>query len=324
MAAHWIGELPLLSNRELAAVIILGAVLLAVLLTRGGRRSLRDIGNTLLGKLFVVILAYIAYLTGVVVIASRIGLWNQDLMKDTIVWVAIAGIALFGKFADLGGDPHFFRRSFLRIVGLGAVAEFVLNLVSFPLLVELLLAVSMAFLVMMAAVAAHSADLRGASHVLERLVAFAGFAFAAAVLWKIYQVRGEFDREQLLRSFGMIVWFPLAALPAVYLIALYSDYEQLFNRLRWRANRPHWHARLALIATLHGRVRLVHVFNGRWVYELAQTSSFREARTVVRSFKSAQLVDPRERLKSTVVDVLAGLAMEPSESAAAKYGSRTL
>lgn len=218
----------------------------------------------------------------------------------------VAGLALFGRFNDVGGDPRFFRHALLKVIGLVAVAEFVVNLVNFGYVLELLLAIVFTALAMALAVAEHRADLRPAARVLEYVSAAVTLLFIAATAWKIYESRETFDGEQLLLSFAMALWLPIVALSGVYLMVLYSEYERVLRLVRWKAaRRPRWQHIVALLLLLHGRVRLLHVFGGRWIFDLAETSTWGPARNLVRDFKQGQLVEPAKRLNVELHKLLA-------------------
>jgi hypothetical protein len=65
-------------------------------------------------------------------------LWNLRLLKPTIVWALFSGIGLFGINKALR-QKTFWREALAATVGATVLVEFYINLVSFPLVVELVL-----------------------------------------------------------------------------------------------------------------------------------------------------------------------------------------
>ena len=63
----------------------------------------------------------------------------------------LAGIPLFGKFADLGKKGGLLSRQILEAVGVVAVFEFIVNLQPFPLWIEIPLQLLLIFLAVLEA-----------------------------------------------------------------------------------------------------------------------------------------------------------------------------
>lgn len=88
-----------LTARELAtAIVFVTIITVAVLLSRD-RSQLVDaavgvLKALLAWKLWLVILAYLVYAAGVVVIAHFLGLWSTELLKDTLIVVFFVGLPI--------------------------------------------------------------------------------------------------------------------------------------------------------------------------------------------------------------------------------------
>ena len=131
----------LLTNRELASLIILGLLLAFVLIGRGWpevRSSVRAVFTSMVSpKIFFPILLYVAWVLAALVPASQLGLWDPDLWKVTILWLLLSGFGLVLNLNDAIQKPRFFRQVFIRAVGLSAIVEFFATLESFPLWLEI-------------------------------------------------------------------------------------------------------------------------------------------------------------------------------------------
>ena len=100
---------PLLSNRELASVILLAAfvcLVLALAKRSDGLRPLTESLTALLAtlakpKLAIPLLLYVALILAVLVPAERWGIWEPSLWKATATWLLMSGL---GLLLDLNPD----------------------------------------------------------------------------------------------------------------------------------------------------------------------------------------------------------------------------
>src|SRR6266508_5293719 len=130
-------------------------VFFAWALSRAGvRLSLRELARiTLNPKVLLPFLVFGVYITAVVSVANQAGVWNTNLLKDTLLWFVVVGLALLVTFSKATEEGSFFRRTALGTVGLSALLGFYMNVVVFALPVELVLQPVVAFLVPMSTVA---------------------------------------------------------------------------------------------------------------------------------------------------------------------------
>lgn len=129
--------IPELNTRE-TAVVSWSALLLAFLLTKPEiRRGFLQLAATMFGSIWVIgpILAAGGYMVGVVFALERVGYWTPTMTKITVVW--FVGGALVALFNTKDVDVAYYRVLVLRNAGLVVIVEFLSNVHTFPLPVEL-------------------------------------------------------------------------------------------------------------------------------------------------------------------------------------------
>ena len=87
-----------LTNRETATLILFGALVVWVLMSSNRAKVLRSTGSVLATftnpKLWMPTTLYIAFITGLLVPASWLGLWESDLVGATVRWLLFSGLGL--------------------------------------------------------------------------------------------------------------------------------------------------------------------------------------------------------------------------------------
>jgi hypothetical protein len=129
--------IPGLSTRETALVAWV-ALFLAFAFTKADVRS--SVGS-LLKLVFTsafltgVIASAIGYAVATILLLQKVGYWEGGMAKTAAYW--FAGIALVAVFRTKRTDARYFRRFVLDNLALAAVVEFIVNVHTFPLPVEL-------------------------------------------------------------------------------------------------------------------------------------------------------------------------------------------
>lgn len=277
------------SNRDLAAAIILLAIVAAFLASSHGRKAAGSIFRIFWGKLLVILLAYCAYVFGVVALANWLGLWRWAMLSETVTWFFLSGLVMFGRFNTVSKDRWFVRNSLLALVETGALIGLLATVVSFHLLVELVLAITLSFLVLLQTVADMDDKFRPARPVLSWGVVLFVAGIAVATVWSVATNWTALDKGAILLSFGMAFWLPAAVLPAVLVIGAFAEYELAFIRMDFMAGTPNrWMARIVLFLGLLVRPNLVAGFSHAWRWELRQAPTWRSAYAVIRRYRRAQ------------------------------------
>jgi hypothetical protein len=288
-----------MNNRELATFILLGFGLLLMLLSRDLRGALKEILKQLLSpKLAVPLMIFTGWTLLAVWTARAAGFWTADLIGSTGLWFLFVGLVWFVHLGDAGRDADFFKRRVLEAAGIGAVLEFFVNLEVMSLPAELAFLVFAMFVAMLDAVAHSKVGFRPVARLTSSVLVLIGIGLIANTIdglrdnWHALVVR------DIVNQLLLPVWLTTAAVPCIYLIALYAGYESLFMNMRfWNdKRRPSVSAFVGVIAELRGSLIDISGFQGISAKHAARTRSFHAARRSVRDFKHSRAEDQAARL----------------------------
>ncbi len=237
-----------------------------------------DIVSTLAKpKLLIPTLLYVVAVLGILIPASRFGLWEPSLWKTTVIWLLVSGLGLLFSLDQAIEDAKFFRRVVLRTLGVVGIVEFIANLESFALWVEIpgqLLAVT----AVAAVTTAGSAEASAQRRVANSYLGIYGICALAWGAWHLISDWSDADHGMLIREFMMPIWLTPVALLMVYAYTVLAAYESTFNRMRIVKQRGSL-ARQRLALVLRAGVWLPHLrlIRGQGAHRIARTDGFREA-----------------------------------------------
>ena len=279
----------MLDNRELAALIWVGAAALWALSTKSVREGFVGVVKAFLKpQILIPLVAMLAWVGLELWVGVRLALWNPALAKGTILWtLGSAGVLLFNctQF-DSDSDLHFFRRTIVATVGVAIFVEFFVNLYVMSLPVELVLQIMVVVPSLMVAVGDQKPEYKSAKVFCERVLAVIGLALFAFAARQIYLDWHQLAARELLLKFALPIWLTVGLLPFLYVFSIYVAYDTAFRRINWEANdgRSRWRSRLALLSALHFRTGTVRRFTGYWTRQLSEAQTFSAARGVVAEF----------------------------------------
>lgn len=146
-----------LTSRELATgMIVVTLVLLSFLLTEDRKSLLRSFLDVVKAcaalKVWTVVLAYLIFVTVVVVLAHSVGAWSGELLKDTLIIVFIVGFPILLSSVKFRDGLDVVKHVVKEVLGLAALLAVYLNLAPFPLWGEVVLQVSLFLFVMLSVV----------------------------------------------------------------------------------------------------------------------------------------------------------------------------
>lgn len=277
----------MLSDRELASLIWLVAIGLFAARFPGVRGSFGQVLRLLLSRTILAILGLFFVWTAVIIcVMWSIGLWNPTMLKDTLLW-GVVGVALVMKSTNASNEPQFFRRHVGRAIGLTAFAEFYLNLANLGLIPELiaqpLLTLATIAPVVLPPSKENDPGLRLWAGIRTLLVLLLFIAPAAHLIVD----RTSIDWAETGRSYLLPIWLTLWSLPSMYVLSVYSGYEQLFMHMSFANDRRRApiKVKLAIFTTFHLRNHDLNSFAGDWPRRLVKADGFRAARKVIEDHR---------------------------------------
>lgn len=218
------------SNRELAVGYLIVALFVAGLFSKTFRRHYRDILRAAFRwKLLAAVTGMAVWLVSVVSVLRHFGFWQFYLLKDTILWFLFSGTAL-GFSGLLSSNGVNWGRIVRDNISAVVILEFLANLRSFPLAVEIGFVPVVALVVAADTYAEEYGKPEGrrATRSVLAIIGFGLLAYTATDLaqnWENIHV-GRLWRELLLPPVLSAVF-----LPCVYIVGLVAVYERLFTQL---------------------------------------------------------------------------------------------
>jgi hypothetical protein len=275
-------------NRELATLIWLTVFLCWVLSKPELRSGLSGVLRSFLHPFISIsLLAMAGYVTLEVWAGARLGIWNSELLKPTLLWAVLSGGVMFFESSKAARDPRFFRTLLAETAAIGVFVEFFMNVFVMSLLAELIVQPMIATMAILRAVAGSKVENRLVRKFLDALLALTGFAFFAYTASRTYSDWATLDARDVTLEFLLPVWLTAGLLPCIYVLSLVITYDSGLRGINWAAKdgRPRWRAWLALAAGLHFRHRDVKAFNWNRARQLVEAPTLSAARAVVRDFR---------------------------------------
>jgi len=304
-----------LTNREAASGIWLGVLLIALVIAAVRSASLRSSAGGVIRAFFAwkiqfVFALYFTYVTAVVLIAARLGLWHFGLLKDTLIITITLGVPMVFRAPEVKSGATFTKRLLVEVVGLSALLVFYLNLRSLALWVELLVQPLLAFILMLAAVANLKSDTRKLTGPLQFTAGIIGLFLLANTTVQLAQGWRSVDSRATIETFVLGIALPLLLLPLIYVIAFSTRLETILTILPFHNGKrpPPLRVRVALFLGLHFSARNAAQFHGRWLSELAGATKFGQARRTMRDYRaSVRSEATAERLRVARLTEYAGV-----------------
>ena len=280
-------------NNRQWALIFWAAVLFAWMVYRRDLRSgLKGILQSILTpKVLVPLLILILWVSGLVYVGARTGLWTRSRITDTGLWFITAGVVLFGNFERVSEEGRFFRRRALATLEISTFIEVASEFFVMSLVLEILLQPFLVLLGAMSGISSLDPERRPVKKLADALIVVAGLWFLVYATVSLLGNWGTTDKGDLLRELALPVWLTVGSLPYVYAVGLWASYELAFLRIDRKSEANRWartRTKLVLLVSFHVKARELGAFSGLWQLKLASATSFREGRRVVRDFREAQ------------------------------------
>jgi hypothetical protein len=198
-----------------------------------GRENLSSLLSAIFNKhIFPVLVAMIGYIFLCLYAFERTALWNNSMIKDSIVWTCAVAMPMFFKANTAAKGEYHWKEAVVDNLKLAGLVEFIVNTYVFDLWIELLLVPFLTFVSILSAFSAVDQKHKAVHKLFNLVLSIAGMIMLYhAVKFIIIDFKG-FASFQNLKSFVFPVVMTVAYLPFIYLVSLYIAYEEFFVRVR--------------------------------------------------------------------------------------------
>lgn len=221
-----------LNGRERAVIVWLLIFLFWALSQKNIRTSMFGVLRAFFQKkIITVFLAMFVYVFLIILLFSKLQIWNASLAKDTVFWILGSAFVLLMNVNNATQDDHYFKKILLDNLKLILVLEFIVTLYSFNFWIEMIFVPVMFLVVAMGAVAEIKKEYLPVKKLIDYVLSFIGIFL---IIFAVSNIIGDYQgfvSANNLRSFVLPPLMTLAYMPFLYIFALIMAYEMLFVRL---------------------------------------------------------------------------------------------
>lgn len=171
------------------------------------------------------------YIFLMVLAFERIGFWDITALKDTVLWIFGVAFIMFINLNNAANDAKYFRKAIIDSIKIVIVLEFVINLYSFNLVVELLFVPILGLIAMMSGFSSVKPEYKRVNVFLNYVLGFIGIVLLIFTIYQIVIDFQDFASLKNVRDFLVPILLTIAFLPIIYLMAIYIKYEDIFIRI---------------------------------------------------------------------------------------------
>jgi hypothetical protein len=232
----------------------------------------------------------ILYISLQVLLFYKVKLWDFSLLKDTIYWIIGSALVLLINIANASKEQDYFKKILLKNLTILVILEFILNLYTFPFIVEMIVLPFITIFYLIAIVSENNKAHLSIKNTANSLVAIYGFVI---LIFSLVNVVSDFDNFWTLnnlKDFILPILLSISFVSFLYLLALYFAYESLFIRLEINIKKDKStvsYAKKSIFALCCLNLMKLNRFNRKNALILHRFSSKEEVRKIINDFKLA-------------------------------------
>lgn len=213
------------STREIAAFVWLCVFSAFLLYKKDIRPSIFNVIKALGNKFIITgILSLIIYTFLIVLLLYIVSYWDIAMMKDTFFWLSFTAVGILFSLSK-AIDTLFFSNLIKDNIKIIIILEFILNLYTFPLLIELLLFPIILFISILQAFTDNDIEKKKLNSCLSIALSLIVLCMLFFSIYKSIVNYECFFSISTLKYFSLPIILTLLSLPYFYGIVLYMRYE---------------------------------------------------------------------------------------------------
>lgn len=197
--------------------------------------SAKSLGRSLFHyKIMAVYWAAVSYTAIGVYLLYKLDFWRLEQLKDTILWCIVAIFSTLLELSKIKEGEKYFRKALTKNIKYTIIVEFILNVYTFNLAIELFLVP----LIIIMGFAQATADTKIKTPAVEKIannffVVF-GLATIANTIYHIVAHFSDFASTKTLNDFILSPFLAIWILPFLFIVSLFSTYEEHFISIGFR------------------------------------------------------------------------------------------
>lgn len=220
------------STREIASAIYILLLIIWLCTRKNGVKSLLGVLSAICKPIIIFPVLFLFAFAAIIVYGLQFfPFWNWLLLKDVILWVLFVATPIFFKAGTRKLDTYPFTKMVLDNFLASAILEFFISAFTFSLFAELITIPVFTFITILKDYDRDNPEHQKHQKIYDGFAVFAGLIlifFTAKIAIDVIASEGIIPT---LISFCIPIIFSVAFLPVIYLLALWSQYHDLFVRM---------------------------------------------------------------------------------------------
>lgn len=276
----------MLNSRE-KATITLVALIVAIALLRDRRRLVQAwlpaIKATTSPTILWVLLFYSTAVATLTFIASKFGIWDRSLTKDTIILAAFSGIpTLIAQPLKANSSAQLAKNILKATLGISPIITAYINITSLPYPAELLLQVILGFAIIGSQIGKRNSEDSSTIRLYYYLQVGVGALLMCYVTKYVIKDITSSEASQQLRLFAFSVFLPIALIPFSYTLAFIAAAETKLKLLSIHNKNISYSTKFAVLLGFHWSLQNVREFYGQQLLDAAHAANSHELSNIMQ------------------------------------------
>ncbi len=228
------------NNREIASVIIVIGFLTYAIYKSKDRESLFKYFKDLLKFLFVrqiqiIVILFAIYIYYEIHFLKYIGYIDSSLIKESLIW-SFGAFGLIVNHSKIVQNQNFIKKLIYDNLKFIALFEFICNMYTFNIVIEIILVFSTTILVMLKTYTELNIEKKDYKLILQIINVILSIVGSVIILFTINKLINDYSTIELtsnIKSFILPLIMISLYMPFYYLVILYSKYEIIFISMNY-------------------------------------------------------------------------------------------
>lgn len=260
--------LNIFSTREMAVGFWLLIFIFYAVWNKNVRTQLPNLLKAMFSlKLTIGYLTLFIYFILIILLLYKINFWEYRQLKDTIIWFLTVGIISTYTAIGKAKDLNYFKEIIIENIKITVILEFITNMYSYGIILEVILVFLAILLSMCTAVISVSPEFNNENGIklnkfLSFLLMIIGFLIFLHSVYMVFKHYHEIIFIDFIKDLTLPTILSLAFLLYTYFLVIYCEYEIMFLRFKYcTISSERLRRLLKLRVLLFCNVRIIRVNN---------------------------------------------------------------